>query len=633
MVDYAPPLRDIRFALDLVDLGGLAALPGFEHADPDTVHDLLAEFARFVREVLAPLDRIGDRQGARLDPGSATVTMPDGFVDAYRRYVDAGWGSVPFSPDHGGGGFPWLVAVAMQELLTSANMAFSLCPMLTQGAIEMLGRHGTEAQHERYLSKLISGEWTGTMTLTEPEAGSDLGAVRTRAVPAGDGTWRITGTKIFITYGEHDLGANIVHLVLARAPGAPAGTRGLSCFVVPKFLVEDDGRVGVRNDVRCLSIEHKLGIHASPTCVLSFGGGGGAGGDEGGSDGAGAVGELVGEVHDGMRLMFTMMNNARLSVGLEGLGIAERAYQQALTHASERRQGRAPGAGTGTGTSSPLVDHADVRRMLVTMRSHIEAMRALVYTNARAIDLARHHPDATVREAQAELVDLLTPVSKAWCTDLGNELTSLALQVHGGMGFIEETGIAQRCRDVRVAAIYEGTNGIQAIDLVGRKLAMRSGAVVRSFLDGMGALDPELGAAGEELASVRRRLGDAIGALVEATEWVLERGRADPVDALAAATPYLRMFGTVTGGWLLARQALAARALLATTGGSSGGEAGAGSEDGDDDFLRADFLRAKVTTARFYAEQVLPQARGLLGAVTAGKATLFAVEPASLASS
>ncbi len=611
MVEYTPPRRDIRFILDhVVDLAGVIDLPGFEHADPATVHAMLDEYGRFVREVLAPLDRVGDTQGARFDPGTGTVTMPDGFVDAYRRYVKAGWGSVPFSPQQGGGGFPWLVAVAMQELLTSANMAFSLCPLLTQGAIDMLAQHGDESQQARYLPKLIAGEWTGTMNLTEPDAGSDLGAVRTRAVPAADGTWRITGTKIFITYGEHDLAENIVHLVLARAAGAPAGTRGLSCFVVPKFVVDHNGTAGARNDVRCVSIEHKLGIHASPTCVLSFGGG------VGGGKGAGAIGELVGEVHAGMRNMFTMMNNARLSVGIEGLAVAERAYQQALAYALERRQGRAPG--TAPGATSALVDHADVRRMLLTMRSHIEAMRALIYTNARALDLARHHRDAAQRRAQAELVELLTPVSKAWCTDLGNELTSLSLQVHGGMGYVEETGVAQRYRDIRIAAIYEGTNGIQAIDLVGRKLTMRGGGVVRDFLDGVDALDGDLGAAGPELAMVRAGLADAVDALREATEWLGVAGPADPVDALAAATPYLKMFGTVTGGWLLARQALAASGLLAKrTGG------------GDPDDQRG-FLGAKITTARFYAEQVLPQARGLLGAVTAGKEALFAIDPADL---
>ena len=427
---YAPPLNDIRFVLDhVVDLAGLSQLPDLEHADPATVHGLLEEYGRFVAEVFAPLDRPGDQQGSRFDPATGSVTTPDGWPDAYRRYVDGGWGSVPFEPEHGGGGFPWLVAVAMQELLTSASMSFSLCPLLTQGAIDMLTEWGGE-EHELYLQKMISGEWAGTMNLTEPEAGSDVGALRTKAIPADDGTWRITGQKIFITYGEHDLTDNIVHLVLARTPDAGPGTKGISCFIVPKFVVGADGALGERNDVKCVSIEHKLGIHASPTCVMVYG-----------DDGDGAVGYLIGEANAGMRYMFTMMNNARLSVGLQGLSVAERAYQAALAQAQERRQGRRPGQKANETVA--IIEHPDVRRMLLTQRSSIEAMRALLYLNAWAIDVGRHHADPAERERHQELADLLTPVSKAWSTDLGNELTSLALQVHGGMGYVEETGVAQ----------------------------------------------------------------------------------------------------------------------------------------------------------------------------------------------
>ncbi|MGH9242913.1 MAG: acyl-CoA dehydrogenase [Acidimicrobiales bacterium] len=603
---YTPPLRDVTFVLDhLVELGRLSELPGFEHADPATVHGLLDEYGRFVADVMAPLDRVGDQQGSRLDPDTGSVTTPDGWIDAYRRYVEAGWGSVPFEPEHGGGGFPWVVGVAMQELLTSACMAWSLCPLLNQGAIDALSHHGTPEQQELYLRKMISGEWTGTMNLTEPEAGSDVGALRTKAVPSptGDGSWRITGQKIFITYGEHDLAENIVHLVLARVPDAPPGTKGISCFIVPKFVPTPDGTPGERNDVRCVSIEHKLGIHASPTCVMAYG-----------DAGEGAVGYLIGEANAGMRYMFTMMNNARLSVGLEGLAVAERAYQAALAFAQERRQGRLPGqAATET---VPIIEHPDVRRMLFTQRALIEAMRALCYTVAAGIDLEIRHPDEAERLWHEELVDLLTPVAKAWCTDLGSELTSLAVQVHGGMGYVEETGVAQHYRDVRIAAIYEGTNGIQAMDLVGRKLPMRGGAAVRDFIDRMRSLDAFLAGAepAEELASIRSSLADGVAALGEATDWIMANGAADPANALAAATPYLRMFGTVVGGWLMARQAIAARALLHRGG------------NGYD----ADFLGAKITTARFYAEQLLPQARGLLGAVTAGSDVLYAVEPKHL---
>jgi len=592
MATYSPPLRDMRFTLEyLVDLPALSKLPPFAQADLETVMGLLEEYGRFVADVLAPLDRVGDTVGSRRDPATGQVTTPPGFIDAYRRYVDAGWGSVPFPVEHGGGGFPWLVAIAMQEMLTSANMGFSLCPLLTQGAIEMLSNHGSEEQQERYLRKMVSGEWTGTMNLTEPEAGSDVGALRTRAVPADDGTWRITGTKIFITYGDHDLTENIVHLVLARVPDAPAGTRGISCFIVPKFLVGEDGSLGDRNAVTCASIEHKMGIHASPTCVLAY---------------DGAVGYLVGEANAGMRYMFTMMNNARLSVGLEGLGVAEVAYQQAVAYAQERLQGRAVGAPAGG--PSPIIDHADVRRMLLTMRATIEAMRGLLYLNASAVDRQRHAPDEDERVAQRELADLLTPVSKAWCTAMGMDLARIATQVYGGMGYIEETGIAQRERDIRIAAIYEGTNGIQAIDLVGRKLPMRGGAVVDGFLHRMEGLDGELADAGADLAGVRTGLADAVAAVREATEWILGHAGANPNDALAAATPYLMMFGVTVGGWMMARQALVARRL--------------GGWD--------PFVAAKASTARFYCEQLLPQARGLLPAVTAGGDVLFSIPAEAL---
>ena len=595
MADYVPPLRDIRFVLEqLVSLDGLSKLEAYEHADPDTVFGVIQESGRFMADVVGPLNQVGDSVGSTLDD-DGKVTTPPGFNEAYRQYVDAGWGAVPFPAEFGGGGFPWLVTVVMQEMLASASLGFSTCPVLTQGAIDMLTQHGSPGQQATFLEKMVSGEWTGTMNLTEPQAGSDLGAVRTKAVPAGDGTWRITGQKIFITFGEHDLADNIIHLVLARVPDAPPGTKGISCFIVPKYLVNDDGSLGAHNDLRCVSIEHKLGIRASPTCVMSFG------------DADGAIGYLIGEANQGMRYMFTMMNLARLSVGVQGLAIAERAYQDALRYAQDRTQGRAIGAAAGE--PSPIVEHPDVRRMLLTMKAYIEAMRALLYTNAVSIDLARRHPDRAGREARRELVDLLTPVSKAWCTDLGVELTSIGLQVHGGMGYVEETGVAQYLRDSRIAPIYEGTNGIQAIDLVIRKVPMRGGGVVRDLLAQMEALDRELAAAGPELAGVRSALANGLSALREATDWIISRGLAEPNDALAGATPYLRLFGLVIGGWLMARSALAASRLVHHAGGSD-----------------AVFLQEKIGTARFYTEQLLPQTAGLLPAVTAGSGPLFQID-------
>ena len=595
MAGYVPPLRDIRFVLEqLVDLPSLFKLEPYHHADPGTVFGVIEESGRFMADVLGPLNRVGDTVGSTLD-SDGKVTTPPGFSEAYRQYVHAGWGAVPFSPEFGGGGFPWLVTVVIQEMMASANMALALCPLLTQGAIDMLTRHGSREQQATFLEKMVSGEWTGTMNLTEADAGSDVGAVRTKAVPAADGTWRITGQKIFITFGEHDLADNIIHLVLARVPDAPPGTKGISCFIVPKHLVNEDGSLGARNDLRCVSIEHKLGIHASPTCVMSFG------------EAGGAIGYLIGEANHGMRYMFTMMNNARLSVGVQGLSLAERAYQDALRYAQQRTQGRAIGAPAGE--SSPIVEHPDVRRMLLTMKAYIEAMRALLYTNAVSIDLARHHHDRAEREARRELADLLTPVSNAWCTDFGFELTSVGLQVHGGMGYVEETGVAQYLRDSRIAPIYEGTNGIQAIDLVIRKLPVRSGAVVTDLLAQMEAVDGELATVGSELGGVRVALANGVSALREATDWIMSRCRAEPNDALAGATPYVRLFGLVIGGWLLAQSALAASRLLHNATGS-----------------HAVFLQEKINTTRFYAEQLLPQAASLLPAVTAGASPLFQVD-------
>jgi alkylation response protein AidB-like acyl-CoA dehydrogenase len=587
---YTPPVRDITFVLEhITDLAALSKLDGFEHADPETVRGALEEAGRFMAEVIAPTNRIGDTEGAIHD-GDASVTTPEPFKGAYAKFVASGWGAVGYPAEAGGAGLPWLIGLAVQEMLTSANMAFSLGPMLTQSAVEALLFHGSDEQKATYLDKLVSGEWTGTMVLTEPEAGSDVGALRSKAARNDDGTYSITGTKIFITWGEHDLADNIIHMVLARTPDAPPGTRGISMFIVPKFLVNPDGSLGDRNSFKAASLEHKLGIHGSPTAVMNF--------EE-------ATGFLVGEENQGMRYMFTMMNSARLSVGLEGLAISERAYQQAREYARERLQGRAIGAAKTD--HSPIIEHPDVRRMLMTMKAYNEAMRCILYATAEAFDVANNAAGEAERAAAQEFMDLLTPIAKAWCTDLGVEMTSLALQVHGGMGYVEETGVAQHYRDARIAPIYEGTNGIQAIDLVARKLPMRDGGAIQDLIAQMTELDAELADAGDDLESIRRNLNGAVADLTAAVLWLAEHGRTEPNDALAGATPFLRLMGTTVGGWYLARTALAARDLL---------------HKGEGD--RA-FLEAKATTARFYAEQLLPATAGLLPMVTAGADRLFEV--------
>jgi 3-(methylthio)propanoyl-CoA dehydrogenase len=591
---YEAPLADIRFALEeLADLGALSKLPEFAHSDQKTVAQMLRECGRFVREVLAPIDRGGDLEGCRFDGSTGAVETPPGWASAYAAYVDAGWNSAPFPAEYGGAEFPWLVGVAIGEMVTSASMSFSLCPMLTQGTAHMLLRHGSDEQRDLYVPKLVSGEWTGTMVLTEPQAGSDLGALTTAAVPASDGSWRISGQKLFITYGEHDMAENIVHLVLARVPDAPAGTRGISCFIVPKFVPNEQGEPSDRNSIKCQSIEHKLGIHGSPTCVIAF---------------DGAVGYLIGEANEGMRYMFTVMNTSRVAIGLEGLGQAETAYQQAWAYASSRVQGRP--VSSGPDASGTIIDHPDVRRMLLTMRSLVEAMRGVIYVNAQAIDLAQHAETEAERAASQEFCDLLTPVSKAWCTDTGARVVDLALQVHGGMGYIEETGVAQRYRDVRIASIYEGTNGIQAIDLVGRKIGMRGGAAVKDVFRRIEMLHDELASAGPSVASIHVALREALAALRETTDWMLDQLPRDRVAALAGATPYLEQWGLVLGGWVLARQALAAVHRADTD----------------------EFYLAKLTTASFYAEHLLPQVAGLSSAVTAGGDQLYRLTAASLAS-
>lgn len=596
VTDYAPPLRDIRYVLD--EVSGFPELLDsdlFGHVDADTVHMVLGEVGRWIADVVGPTNVDGDTIHTNWQPDGSVVT-PDSFKVAYRQYVESGFGAIPFDPNFGGGGFPWVVGLAIQEMLTSANMAFALCPLLTQGAIDAFIHHGSDEQKNQYLPKMLTGEWTGTMNLSEPQAGSDVGAVATKAEPVGDGSYKITGQKIWITYGEHDMADNIIHLVLARTPGAAPGTRGITMFAVPKFLINDDGSLGAHNDVNCVSIEHKLGIHGSPTCVLSYG------------DDGGAIGWPVGDEFTGMRNMFTMMNNARLSVGLQGLSLAERAYQDGLDYAIERKQGTA--RGTDKGVQSSIIDHPDVRRMLMTQRSWIDAMRLLTYNNAVAIDRSSSAADADVRAEAKELADLLIPLSKSLCTDLGSELTSLAVQIYGGMGYVEETGVAQHYRDIRIGPIYEGTNGIQAADLVGRKLSMRGGGVIFDLLTSFEAAAVELGSA-ETTALFGANLTEACANARRATEWLLELE--DPYDALAGSTPYLRMLGTVVCGGFMARSALNAGAKAADA-------------TGDD----AAFYEAKVVSAIFFGEQTLPTANGLLGAVKAGAADLFALTPDQL---
>ncbi|CAB4553804.1 unannotated protein [freshwater metagenome] len=598
MYEYRAPIKDALFALRHIgQIDKLSQSSLYAQADVETVASVLEEQGRFMQEVFGPLNASGDREGLVWSPEG--VKTPAGFKEAYAKFVEAGWQGLNAEVDFGGAGFPEAVQACALEFETASNGALTMCPGLTTGAIECLQEWGTEEQKELYLRKLVTGQWTGTMNLTEPQAGSDVGLCTTKAVPQEDGSYKISGIKIYISFGEHDMSENIIHLVLARLPDAPAGTRGISLFIVPKFLLTEQGDPGERNDVHCVSIEHKMGIHASPTCVMSFG------------DDGGATGYLVGEENQGLRAMFTMMNSARIAVGIQGVALGDAAFQKALAYSQERKQGRKIGGESKE--AALIIEHPDVRRMLLFMKSHIEAMRALIVYNAAAIDFSRAL-EGEEAELQEDLAELLTPVTKAWCTDIGMEVTSTAIQVFGGMGYIEESGVAQHYRDMRIAPIYEGTNGIQAMDLVGRKLGLRMGAVVNGHLQNMRDTDAQLEAAGKEFDSMRTALAESVQALAGVTDWIMTNGLADPIQALAGATPYLRIFGTVTGGWLLTKQALAAQAELDS-----------GSAD-------TEYLAAKITTARFYAEQVLPQAAGLVPAVQAGSSALYEVDGSSLAS-
>ncbi len=593
MAEYSAPVKDMRFVLDnIAGLDDLSKLDGFAHVEGDVVDAILEEASKFAGNVLSPLNKPGDLTGSHVKDG--VVTTPPGWKEAYQGFVEGGWNGISAPEEYDGGGLPQAVTMATLEMWNAANLSFALCPLLTQGAIESIRAHGTKEQQDKYLKKLVSGEWAATMNLTESQAGSDVGALRSKAEPAADGSWRISGQKIFITYGDHEMSENIIHLVLARTPGAPAGTRGISLFIVPKYLVNDDGTLGARNDLKCVSLEEKIGIHASPTAVMSYG------------DNGNCVGYLLGEENKGMACMFTMMNSARLGVGVQGLAVAERAYQQAVEYARDRRQGQAPGMPKGEMT--PIIHHADVRRMLMTMRANIEAMRCLIYLNGACLDRAHHGSDAETREIAMGMAELLTPLSKAWCTDLGVEIASLAVQVHGGMGFVEETGVGQYYRDARILPIYEGTNGIQALDLVGRKLGLRGGEPVKQMFADMQETVKGLAAAGDEMAAMSLQLNLAVSALKDATDWLYSNAPNDPHAAPAGATPYLRMFATTVGGHLLAKSALKAKAML---------------EGGASD---TDFLKAKIVTARFFMGQILPTATALLGPVTEGPETLFAID-------
>ena len=594
MSTYKAPLKDMQFVLrELAGLQEVSALPGWQDASPELVDAVLSEAGKFAQEVLDPLNRTGDQQGAQLQDGK--VSAPEGYVAAYRQFIDAGWNSLTGDPRYGGQGLPHVVGTAVQEIWNSANMSFCLAPMLTSGVLEAFDHHATPAQQALFVPKLVAGSWSGTMNLTEPQAGSDLSAVRMQAVPEGD-HYRLRGTKIFITWGEHDMTENIVHLVLARTPDAPDGVKGISLFIVPKILVKDDGTLGELNDIKCISIEHKLGIRGTPTCVLAYG------------EEKGAVGYLVGEENRGLQYMFTMMNHARLGVGVEGLGLAERAYQHALEYARTRVQGRAIGQKSGDRVT--IIHHPDVKRMLLMMKSQVEAMRALAYVAAAALDKALRHPDASEQKRNQALVDLLTPVVKGWCTEQGVEVASLGVQVHGGMGFIEEGGAAQYLRDARITTIYEGTTGIQANDLVGRKVAHEKGATAQAVIAEMRALGRELGRLGTDFASIRSHLTTAVDALESATRWLVENYRENPNAVAAVAVPYLKLFGTVAGGWLMARAAAIAQTKLA------------------DPHSDRDFLSGKIATARFYAEHVLPQARAYADTILAGSGSVLALEEA-----
>jgi alkylation response protein AidB-like acyl-CoA dehydrogenase len=591
-MSYTAPLKDMLFVMnELAGLHAVNQLPGCEDATPDTAEAVLEENAKFCAEVVAPLNWTGDQQPSHWHDGKVTTTP--GFKEAFRGFVEAGWQGLQHPQEFGGQGLPKLLATPCIEMLNAANLSFALCPLLTDGAIEALLTAGSDEQKQLYIPKMVSGEWTGTMNLTEPQAGSDLALVRTRAVPQGDGSYKVSGTKIYITFGEHDMAENIVHLVLARTPDAPEGVKGISLFIVPKFMVNADGSLGARNDVHCVSIEHKLGIKASPTAVLQFG------------EHGGAVGYLVGEENRGLEYMFIMMNAARFAVGLQGISVADRAYQKAVQYAKDRVQSRdlagSPGA-------VAIIHQPDVKRMLMSMRAQTEAARALSYVTAAAFDAAHHHADEATRKANHTFYEFMVPIVKGWSTELSIDVASTGVQVHGGMGFIEETGAAQYYRDARILTIYEGTTAIQANDLIGRKTARDGGAVAKGIIAQVRATAVELKAIDSaDLNAIARRLSSAADALEQVVDFVAGNMKSDIKAVFAGSVPYLKMAGVVFGGWQMGRAALVAQKKLA-----------AGGSD-------AAFFKTKIATARFFADYYLSTAQASRDAIVEGSAGVLAL--------
>jgi alkylation response protein AidB-like acyl-CoA dehydrogenase len=586
MADYKAPVKDMQFILENISrMPELAQFATFEDATPDMVSAILEEAGRVSAEVLAPTNVVGDEQGVKLENG--TVNIPDGFAEAYKQYAEGGWGSLQFDPEYGGQGLPYSLSTSVMEMWQSANMSWGLCPLLSQGAVEALYLNGSDALKNKYLPNMISGEWAGTMNLTEPGAGSDLSVIRSKAVPEGD-HYLVSGQKIFITWGDHEMTDNIIHLVLARLPDAPAGVRGISLFLVPKFLVNENGELGERNDVEVASLEHKLGIHASPTCVMAFG------------ENAGAVGYLIGQEGKGLACMFTMMNNARLAVGLQGVAISERAYQQALWYAGDRTQGQA----VGFKEAGPILRHADIRRMLMTMKGFTEAGRALAYDACGSLDFSHALEDKALAAHEKARAAYLTPIVKGWCTEVAQEVTSLGVQIHGGMGFIEETGAAQHFRDARILPIYEGTNSIQALDLVGRKTLSDNGVAAQSVMDEISTALAEA-AESARFKEAASKMQSALDVAKRVTDQLLSDSTENEYFSGAVAYNYMMMMGTLCGGWQLLRSGLAAQSKQV---------------QGESD----PYLEAKQLTALFYMDQVLPRYLSYSAVVETGSDAIMA---------
>ena len=592
-VPYKAPVKDIVFGYEVIDsYNVLNKISEFSDFSEDIVVPTMEECAKFSEEVLAPINAIGDQQGATIENGN--VTMPEEFVDAYKKFIEAGWASISLPEEIGGGGMPITLSGGTLEILSTANLAFGLAPGLSAGAISAINFHGNQEQKDKFLPKLVSGEWTGTMNLSEPQSGSDLGTITTKAEKQDDGTYKVTGTKVWITFGEHNMTENIIHLVLAKVPGSPEGTKGISMFIVPKVVVNDDGSLGDNNNVSCISIEEKLGIHASPTCVMEY---------------DGSVGYLVGEENRGLNYMFTMMNEARVWVGGQGLACASGALQGASQYARDRVQGRPVGMSKEDAKKSTIIDHADVRRMLITIKSYVDAMRYLMYDNQLMLDL-EYFAEGELKEFGEERCGILTPITKAWISDLGVELSSIAIQVYGGMGYVEETGVAQYLRDSRIAPIYEGTNGIQALDLMFRKLPLDNGQAMQRLLADVNKVIDEMNEGGEVLSDLAQKLKVEVDRLSEVTLWLGSKMlEGELVDASAGATPYLKMFGQVLGGYYMGKAAILATKKLEETG--------------------DEFYNDKITLSKFYIEQLLPLASGYASSVTAGKDDLFNIKAES----